>query len=173
MSRLLIFKHWHLFLLIFICGAWTSPSPLKEIINSIAVVTFSLWVYAIGVYGQERIAELGLKSMNVKLFKINVLIVSAFILAGLFYISNFETTQSDNYELADVPFSIAGLYLTFAIPQTIIFVAKTIAKIELRKEVTFGDYVSNLLLIFFFFIGVWILQPKVNKLIATNKSAAL
>jgi len=169
MRRLLTFKHWHLFLLIFICGAWTSPGPLKEIINSIAVLTFSFWVYTIGVLGQERIAELGLQSMNVRLFKINVIIVAAVFMAVLIFFSDFQSTSAGNFELKDVPLIIAGLYLFFAIPQTIIFVGKTIAKIELRKEVTFGDYFTNLLLIFFFFIGIWILQPKVNALIASKK----
>jgi len=169
MRKFLALKHWHLFLLIIICGAWTSPSPLKEIINSIAVVTFSLWIYAIGVYGQERIAELGLNSMNVKLFKINVLIIGVFFLIGLLFFNDSEPTRSDTIELKDVPLIIGGLYLLFAIFQTIVFACKTITKIELRKEVSFGDYFTNLLLMFFFFIGVWILQPKVNKFFATNE----
>ena len=150
-------KHWHLFLLIFICGAWTSPSPLKEIINSIAVVTFSLWIYAIGVYGQERIAELGLNAMNVRLFKINVLIVCVFFLVALYFFSNGEPTTSGIIELKDIPLILGGLYLFFAIFQTIIFACKTIAKVESGKEVSFGDYFTNFLLMFFFFIGVWIL----------------
>ena len=173
MRRLLTFKHWHLFLLIFICGVWTSPSPLKEIINSLAIVTFSLWIYAIGVYGQERIAELGLQSMNVKLFKVNVIIVVTFLMVGLIFFSDIKSTPSDTIELKDIPLIIGSLYLFFAIFQTIIFVSKTIAKIELKKEVSFGDYFTNLLLIFLFFIGVWILQTKVTKLIATNEIAAL
>ncbi len=166
-------KHWHLFLLIAICGAWTSPSPLKEIINSIGVVTFSLWIYAIGVYGQERIAELGLNVMNVKLFKINVLIMGVFFLVGLFFFSNGEPIRSNTIELKDIPVILVSLYLFFAIFQTIIFASKTIAKIESRKEVSFGDYFTNLLLIFFFFIGIWILQPKVNKFFITNNKVLL
>jgi nitrate reductase gamma subunit len=169
MRKLLTLKHWHLFLLIFICGAWTSPSPYKEIINSIAIVTFSLWIYAIGVYGQERIAELGLNPMNVRLFKINVLIVGVFFLIGLFFFSNGEPTTSDTIKLKDIPLILGVLYLFFAIFQTIVFTCKTIAKIESRKEVSFGDYFINLLLMFFLFIGVWILQPKVNKFFTTNE----
>lgn len=168
MKKLLTLKHWHLFLFIFICGAWISPSPLKEIMNTIAVVTFTLWIYAIGVYGQERIAELELSPMNVELFKINVLVVGVFFLIGLFFF-NSELRTSDTIELKDILLMLSGLYLFFAIFQTIIFACKTIAKIELRKEVSFSDYFTNLLLMFFFFIGVWILQPKVNKFFTTNE----
>jgi hypothetical protein len=165
MRKFLTLKHWHLFLLIVICGAWTSPSPLKEIINSIAVLTFSLWIYAIGVYGQEKIAQLGLSPMNVKLFKINAFIMGLFFIIGLFFFSETEPTTSDTFELEDIPV----LYLFFAIFQTIIFACKTLSKVELRKEVSFGDYFPNLLLLFFFFIGVWFLQPKVNRFITNHE----
>jgi hypothetical protein len=171
MKKLLSYKHWQLFLLIVICGAWTSPSPLKEIINSVAVVTFTLWIYAVGVYGQERIAELGLKVMNVKLFKVNVIFVGGLFLLFLIYSATHgEGYQepSDTFQLEDLLFIVPGLYLSFAIFQTLIFACKTIAKIELRREVSFGDYFTNLVLLFFFFIGVWILQPKINRLIATE-----
>jgi nitrate reductase gamma subunit len=172
MKKLLSFKHWQLFLLIFICGAWTSPSPLNEIINSVAVVTFTLWVYAIGVYGQEQIAELGLKPMNLKLFKTNLLIVGVFFLVGLAFSAiqgEVNQTTTDTFELKDIIYTVGGLYLAFAMVQTIIFACKTIAKLEYRREVSFGDYFNNLLLMFFFFVGIWFLQPKVNRLIMTEE----
>jgi hypothetical protein len=172
MKKLLSFKHWQLFLLIFICGAWTSPSPLKEIINSVAVVKFTLWIYAIGVYGQDRIAELGLKTMNVKLYKTNVIVLAILFLVILIYsVTQPEVAEANNvtntFEAKDIVNIIGGLYFVFAVFQTIIFACKTIAKIELRREVAFGDYFTNLILMFFFFVGIWILQPKINRLIAT------
>jgi hypothetical protein len=113
MKKLLSFKHWQLFLLIIICGAWTSPSPLKEIINSMAVVTFTLWIYAIGVYGQDRIAELGLKTMNVKLFKANVIIVGSLFLIALIYSATQQKANEVNnvtntFESKDIIYIVAG-----------------------------------------------------------------
>lgn len=175
MRKLLYFRHWQLFLLIFICGAWTSPSPLKEIINSVSVVTFTLWIYAIGVQGQERIAELGLKSMNIKLFKTNVIIVGAFFLIGLAFSAiqgEVNQTTTDIFELKDIIYTVGGLYLVFAMVQTIILACKTLTKLEYRREVSFGDYFNNLLLMFFFFVGIWFIQPKVNRLIATEEEVA-
>jgi hypothetical protein len=174
MKKLLYFKSWQLFILIFICGAWVSPSPLKEFINSVGVVTFALWIYAIGVYGQYRIAELGLKMMNVKLFKANVIFVAAFWLIVLIYYTthapiNEVKKPTDTFQPIYIIFRVAFLYLIFAVFQTIIFACKTIAKIELRREVSFGDYFTNLLLMAFFFIGIWILQPKISRLIGMEK----
>ena len=160
MKKLLSFKHWQLFLLIFICGAWTSQSPLREIINAIAVVTFTLWVYAIGVYGQERIEDLRLKPMNLNLFKINVFIVGSFFLVGLFLsatIGEVNPATTGTFDLKLILKTIGGLYLTFAMVHTIIFTCKTIAKIEYGREVSFGDYLNNCILMLFFFIGIWFL----------------
>jgi hypothetical protein len=172
MKKILTFKHWQLFLLIFICGAWTSPGPLVEIVKSIAVVTFTLWIYAIGVYGQKRIAALGLKPMNLKLFKINTVIVSSFFLIGLAYLAIYgevNHTRTNTFELKDIVYIPCQLYFAFAMVQPILFICKMIAKIEYKREVTFFDCINNFLLLFFFFIGVWFLQPKVNNLIARKE----
>jgi hypothetical protein len=167
MKKLLSYKHWQLFLLIFICGAWTSPSPLKEIINGIAVVTFTLWIYAIGIYGHKRIVALGLKHMNLRLFKINTIIVGCFLVVGLTWSATGgeEGYRSETIGAGDVLASLVGVYLVFAMVQTVVFACKILAKLDHRRDVSFGDYFNNLLLLFFFFIGIWWLQPKVNRLI--------
>src|SRR5579863_8477587 len=112
MKKLLSAKDWLLFILIFICGAWVSPSPLREIINSVGVMTFSLWIYAIGVYGQYRITELGLKMMNIKLFKANVIFVVAFWFIALIYFAtqahiNEVNKPTDAFQPINTIFSVA------------------------------------------------------------------
>ncbi|GAB4092818.1 hypothetical protein [Flaviaesturariibacter terrae] len=175
MKKLLSYKHWQLFLLVAVCGAWTSPSPLKEIVNSVAVITFTLWIYAIGVYGQERIAALGLKPMNLRLFKTNVVVTGSFFLLGLAFSiiqGEVDPATTDTIDLADIIYIAGGFYVVFAMLQATLFACKTLAKLEYKREVTFGDYFNNLLLVFFFFVGVWFLQPKVNRLIATKEEVA-
>jgi hypothetical protein len=175
MKKILSAKDWQLFILIVICGAWISPSLLREFINSVAAVTFSLWIYAVGVYGQYRITELGLKMLNVKLFKANVIFIAAFWLIVLIYFSmhghiSDVNKPTNTFQPIIIILNVAFLYLIFAVFQTIIFACKTIAKIELRREVSFGDYFTNLLLMAFLFIGIWILQPKISRLIGTGTS---
>lgn len=174
MKRLLSYRHWQLFLLIFICGAWTSPSPLKEIINGIAVVTFTLWLYAIGVYGHERLTALGLKPMNLRLFKFNTILVGCFLVLGLAWSATEGPVDyhSETIGAGDILATLLGVYLVFAMVQTVVFACKLLAKLELGREVTLGDYINNLLLIFFFFIGIWWLQPKVNRLIGEGRESA-
>jgi hypothetical protein len=175
MKKLLTFRHWQLFLLIGICGAWTSPGPLVEIVKSVAVVTFTLWIYAIGFYGQERIAALGLKPMNLKLFKANTVIVGSFFLIMLAFFAihgDVDPVRSNTFELKDIICIPFELYFVFAMGQPVFFACKTITKIEYKREVSFFDCVNNFLLMFFFFIGIWFLQPKVNKLIARKEEVS-
>ena len=53
----------------------------------------------------------------------------------------------------------------FGIFHTMYFAAKTIKCVELKRNVTFSDIAGEFFLIWFFPIGVWILQPRINKLI--------
>ena len=168
MKQILSFKHWQLFLLIVILGAWTSPSPLKEIINSIAMLTFTIWIYSIGVNGQTIVSEMKMKNLNIKLFKTNIYLIPFLYILFLF-IAPPDTPEEPEFNLQLLLEMIVGLYVLFAMLQTIIFACKTIATIELKREVTLGDYFVNLLLVFFLIIGIWILQPKVTRLIADNE----
>jgi hypothetical protein len=52
----------------------------------------------------------------------------------------------------------------FCIFYCIYFVAKTIKTVELQRAVKFKDFVGEFFLVWFFPIGVWILQPTINKL---------
>ncbi|WP_373551080.1 hypothetical protein [Haliscomenobacter sp.] len=47
-------------------------------------------------------------------------------------------------------------------------VAKTIKTVELQRKVTFSDFIAEFFLVWFFPIGVWILQPTINKLAAKD-----
>ena len=61
------------------------------------------------------------------------------------------------------------IFSMFCIFYCLYFVAKTIKTIELQRQVTFSDFAGEFFLIWFFFIGVWILQPRINKMIADDK----
>lgn len=156
--------------MIVLTGAWTSPSPLEEIINSIALVTFLIWIYSIGIYGQAKLKSLNLPTLNTKFFKINIVLFPILLIIS-FLLSPEQTTENTQAEFNTqtillIPISI---YMFFAFFQTIIFSCKTLAMIELKREVKFSDYFVNLILILFFIIGIWILQPKITKLIAETE----
>tara|TARA_R110002033_G_scaffold170884_1_gene214658 strand:+ start:69 stop:587 length:519 start_codon:yes stop_codon:yes gene_type:complete len=171
MKKILKFKHWQLFILIVLTGAWTSPSPLKEIINSIALITFLIWIYAIGIYGQKKLESLKLPTLKTKLFEINIILFPILLIVS-FLLSPEQTAENTQAEFNTLTILLIpiALYMFFAFFQTIVFACKTISMLELKREVKFSDYLVNLILILFLFIGIWILQPKITKLIAETEN---
>lgn len=167
MERILKFKHWQLFLLIFICGSWVSPSPLQEIINSIALITFFIWAYSIGIFGQKRINKQGFKKGNVNFFKINLLVVLVYFILSFFVIKEeVQNNYNTDFTIIDLVLMLFSFYAFFAFIYISVFISKTITTLDLKKEVAFSEYLTSLLFIVFFPIGIWFIQPKVTKLIA-------
>lgn len=50
-----------------------------------------------------------------------------------------------------------------AIFYSIYVAAKTVKTIELQRKVSFSDFVAEFFLIWFFPVGIWILQPRLNR----------
>lgn len=63
------------------------------------------------------------------------------------------------------------LFSMFCIFYSLYFVAKTYKTVELQRQVSFSDFAGEFFMIWFYPIGIWIIQPKLNKIIE-NESAA-
>lgn len=63
------------------------------------------------------------------------------------------------------------LFSMFCIFYCLYFVAKTIKTVELQKEVSFGDFVGEFFLLWFYPVGIWIIQPKINKMFQEKTSS--
>lgn len=159
MEKILSFKHWQLFL-IFICIFWVSPIPLKEIINLIGILTFIIWIFSIVKYGQIKIQEQNLPKLDDKLFKLNLVVLTLFLIIKYFFLTE-EINETGIFNLIHI---VLTIYLIFAFIQIIVFSSKTLSTLELRKETKFSDYSGYFFMFIFFFVGVWMLQPKINKL---------
>ncbi len=70
--------------------------------------------------------------------------------------------------LAALPF----FYLMFAFLYSQAFPAKTLKSLEMKTEASLGDYFGDFMLILFLPIGIWFLQPRINRVIEKEKVAA-
>ncbi len=70
-----------------------------------------------------------------------------------------------NVVIAGIFIFFLHLFSMFCIFHTIYFVAKTIRSAEIQRNATFSDFTGDFFLIWFFPIGVWFIQPRINKLI--------
>ncbi|HZY38673.1 MAG TPA: hypothetical protein VFE53_18565 [Mucilaginibacter sp.] len=57
-----------------------------------------------------------------------------------------------------------SLFNTFCMFYCYYYTAKTYKTIELQRPVAFSDFILEAVLIWFFFVGVWIMQPKINEM---------
>ncbi len=58
----------------------------------------------------------------------------------------------------------------FGILYSIYFAAKTFKTVELQRSVQFSDFAGEFFLVWFYFIGVWIIQPKINQFLKAAES---
>ena len=159
MRKILSFQHWLLFLLISI-RIWTPPSPFELITSVIAGATVLTWLYSVVVYGTEKAEQRGVfYSLNLKFFKLN-LIVLIFLFLGLTSVSHY------GFHVPKLIIQACTLYTVFGTFYSMAAAAKSITSLTQDRDVPFKDYFLVFIMILFFLVGVWVIQPKVNKLIA-------
>ena len=136
---------------------------------AIAIVSLILfgWFWSVGVGLDKKIPD-DLK-LNLSTFKISLLIplifntlVFAFI--GIMFPYFTTTIGFFNSSLIGIIFFIHA-FTTLCMFYSFYFMAKTIKTAELQREVSFGDFVGEFFLVWFYPIGIWFVQPTINDLI--------
>ncbi len=161
MKVFLKFRHWQLFLI------WT----FTEIVF-IATVNTPIWILTTGLFGFAIIGwiySIGkmINNLNGKKRIENykedlwfILYLVSIIPFG-FNFRNFESYSPINGFLI---FG-AGLIGFISMIKLVNFSAKAYKQYESKKDLKFSDYSSEFFLIIIMIIGIWIIQPKLNKII--------
>ncbi|MFZ4399070.1 MAG: hypothetical protein ACOYO1_03460 [Bacteroidales bacterium] len=179
-------KHWQLFLLIFgipmifqfvmmtltisnfASETNSDPSMIFDYMKFFPIIMILFmgvlfgWIWSVAIGLQNRIPE-NIK-MNVRKFKF-------FFFTPLIYISFFLgffivifTMSSFNPALFVIIIPL-HLFSVFCMFYCLFFVSKTIKTVEFQREVTFSDFIGEFFMIWFYPIGIWIIQPKINKMV--------
>lgn len=190
MDRFLRAKHWQLFLLLFAIPMLFQTILMATVFvsmanNSIPDVSFMLtyiqffpvvmllvmsvyfgWFWAVGVGLQKKVPEN--VTMKVSRFKLFLLIPVVYLmLILLFVISMFRGMLEGGSTPDPAIFAIIfplHLFSIFCIFYCLHFVAKTFKTVELQREVVFSDFAGEFFMMWFYPIGIWIIQPKINKI---------
>ena len=187
MERFLKAKHWQLFLLTFgiplisqiviiilsfsdfyVIGENADTAFLVSYVMFfilyiiVFIATFFGWFWSIAIGLQNKIPE-NIKMKTIK-FKI-------FFFTPVIYFSCFTIYFLAAYSL---DFQIDGVILFLFLPLHLLsmysmfynlyYVSKTIKTIELQREVGFSNFAGEFFLIWFYPIGIWIIQPRINKI---------
>lgn len=168
MKPILHAKHWQLFLLFVI------PQLLAElfsvssdkVLQLLTTAMFLTWLWSVG-----NTLNFGEKERNV-LFKICFLYSILYSPYSIYFGANYNVSEIGIELLKKewpnlffhVMYIIAVLYCVF-------FCAQRLKKSELKRTVVLSDYVFDVILIIILFpIGIWFLQPRVNKLSANIRT---
>jgi hypothetical protein len=125
--------------------------------------------------GLQKLLPAGI-TMKVTKFKIfliipviyifSILLVLFFVFKNLWSDDNFAYRISISF-IVIIPLHLFSMFCLF---YCLYFVAKTLKTVELQREVSFSDFVGEFFLTWFFPIGVWILQPRINKMIKDHEA---
>ena len=179
-------KHWHIFTLAFalpftfqvvlvpMFAVGNDPTILLKVMPAILallIVGFFGWLWSIAVGLQSKIpAGIG---MNINRFKLFFFIPLVYLVLILMFIA-FGTgglaeggKGPDSATIALIVGIVVPIHLfaIFCIFYCLFFVAKTFKTVELQAEVNFSDFAGEFFLFWFYPIGVWILQPKINRMV--------
>jgi len=193
-DRFLKAKHWQLFTLMFgipflfqmimtvtlltNISTETNPDP-TEFLNIMKFFPIMMILYMGVLFGWFWSIAIGLQrkvpkniTMKTKQFKIIFFIPLIYLIGlSIFIVGLFNGIAQNGSEINGgfvggmvgiiVPMHLLSI---FGIFHSMYFVAKTYKTVELQKEVSFGDFAGEFFMIWFYFIGIWILQPKINKM---------
>jgi hypothetical protein len=176
MRFLLKLKHWQLFLI-----TWGVPLiinfysfydtmiifrifPLMMILFT--ATTFG-WIWSIATVLHNRLPD-GIH-LRIGWFNVFMAIPTLYIIGFLFWMNresfSSETGEGESIGVGIWPI-IVGLHLLsmVLIITCVRFAAKTMRSVELGRLAKFNDYIAEFFLIWFSPVGIWILQPRLNKL---------
>jgi len=179
MRILLRLKHWQLFLITWAPAIALNIFSFSDPFLMLKLFPIMMIIFTIGIFGWvwAIATELHKKqppgiTLNLATFKILFSTPIAYmliIIAGMsytFYLGPVEGIDNMGPIVAIVVFvhlfSMACIFLGLR------FAAKTMKSVELGRMAKFGDYAGEFFMMWFSPIGVWILQPRLNKLTDTT-----
>jgi hypothetical protein len=183
MTKLLTLKHWQLFALligipiifqIITIGSIISMRiprlifPLFPVVMILFIGLFFGWFYALGTHLYKKLPAT--EKMNLTRFKVFLFIPVAYMtFLSIFIFGLFSNILSGIKPNPGVFALIIPLHLfsMFCIFYCLYFNAKALKAVEWQRSVKFEDYIGEFFLIWFFPIGIWIIQPRINRLFET------
>ncbi|HEV3224404.1 MAG TPA: hypothetical protein VGZ90_16100 [Puia sp.] len=184
MTKLLTLKHWQLFGLlvgvpiilefITISSSVSGNHPgnmffIFPIILILFIGIYFSWFYSLGTNLYKRLPET--ERMNLTRFKVFLFIPIVYMIFLLVFTFGFYSNNLSGVEPNPAIFALivpVHLFSMFCIFYCLYFNAKALKAVEWQRPVTFGDYAGEFFLLWFFPIGIWIIQPRINRLFDTT-----
>jgi hypothetical protein len=181
MDMFLNAKHWQIFLITFglplILEILSIPymilgnnsliiMKVMPFLMVVSMVGFFGWLWAIGVNLQQALPD-ELK-LNTGKFKVFLFLPVLYILIFFVFMHSVMVGAMESGRgIGSPPFALIfpmHLFAMFCIIYCLYFAARVFKSAELQRKVTFSEFAGEFFLIWFFPVGVWIIQPKINQM---------
>jgi hypothetical protein len=176
MKNLFRLKHWQLFIILtcmIFFSIFVAESGLKirrfdsiqlsNFVRVIGVIILFLWYLFFGL-------SLNNMTDNPHKFKSGLFILAIIFCAFGYSNMNLQVIFSENYivpnfvSMLSTPLTLLGLiYVFYNLPISL-------KSLEINRKAGFSDCVLDMILLFAFPVGIWIIQPRLNKLFMTKKN---
>ncbi len=151
---------------------------LFPIFMIVYLAVFLGWFWSIS-NGLQQIIPQNIK-MNTKYLKFSIYYAFIYIVLICIFLF-FQFTKFISIDNTDEHFSSSftivfglivpfHLFAMFSIFYSLYFTAKTIKTVELQRDVRLSEFIGEFFLLWFYPIGIWFIQPRVNRLIQLKQS---
>lgn len=167
MNWILKIKHWQLFLLFFlplIVGDNLWHDGLSLGFSILGMLFYYYWLLSLGIQCEKINRANNIHSNQFVIFKILsiIIMVCYVILPSLVLFQNPDERDPDIFMPMFFTIIISHIYIT-------LFSSKSAYRALNKKKSFFGDFLPVFGAIFFWPIGIWFLQPRLNKLLEENE----
>ncbi len=161
MNWILKIKHWQIFLLLFpflIIASINFQGDFENLywINLIGIAVYLIWSFLL----TNELIKIVPKDFNLKtkFYYFNA------ILFFVIYFTAMILNEGNEAKFSGI-YALIGLYIVYAFLQSFGFAGRIIKSMELNRKSKKHESIGYFFLLIFFPIGIWFLQPKINKLI--------
>ncbi len=154
MKFLLKLKHWQLFLVLFIPFILSALIPLivpktYMFLSNLWIIIFVLWLYILSINLYREIeSKKDIKTIFVIFQTIAILTMLSFLLIPFFTFLSLPAYIK----------TIVYVYSAIGILFSIVYCARILTLFEKKQNLLF----VNLILLWFFPVGLWVIQPKIR-----------
>ena len=174
-------KHWQIFIAVFgvyfvgqmvlVGSILVSPRPLEifskggligGLVMTLSTLGLFVWFWSLGSFFNSVVQpELKMRSGFFRF---------ALIYPPIYFVFFIATFQSFNPKLLALIFPL-HVFAMICMFYLLYFVSKSLVLAETSKPASFYDYAGPFFLLWFFPVGIWIVQPRVNRLYSGRKNA--
>lgn len=154
MKNILNLKSWQLFIVLFspfIISSFISfklPN-LITLFTSLWLIIYLIWLYVLSTNLYKKLTKDNQKTFSIVMLKVNILLT---------FISLLVISISSHILIPALIKTILSIYSAVGLIYSIFFCAKILSKKENNQDSLFLNFV----LLWFYPIGLWVLQPKVR-----------